>query len=190
MTSSSGASARRPATGSGELRPHCAALDRDDTASELGESRRPRRPCRRPTSRRRRCCARRARRVEASAPRVRPDPCTKPRPILPVPRWRSIDGDLREVATRDRRSPSRRRPPAPRSSDSVTTWSSTSPIARARPPCQGIRKSAAETGLIRTECLTHSGTSGRSISPTVRPFFSTTSGRNSTRSGRTSRSAW
>ena len=93
-----------------------------------------------------------------------------PRPVLPVPRWRSITA----IFTRSRAGSAIAAPSTAvgsSTSDSVTTWSSMRPITRARPPSQGMRKSAAATGLIRTECLTHSGTSGRAISSTGPPLL-------------------
>ena len=52
------------------------------------------------------------------------------------------------------------------------------------------RSRSVDVGAARTVCLTHSGTAGRSISPTGRPRFSTSSGSKRSRSGSTSRSAW
>ena len=51
------------------------------------------------------------------------------------------------------------------STDSVTTWSGTSPIARALPPSHGSGSRSRVTGWLRTECLTHSGTSGSGSPP-------------------------
>ena len=65
----------------------------------------------------------------------------------------------------------------------------TSPIARAAPPAQGIAKLVAVTGRRRTVWRTQAGISLRGTSSSGRPRFSTTSGTNRSRSGRTSRSA-
>src|SRR6266487_6764371 len=127
--------------------------------------------------------------VDASAPRCSPEPWTNPWPIRPVPRWRSMTA----IFARSLPGSATAKPfmvVGSTATDLVTTWSGTSPIARALPPSQGIARSAELTGRLRTECLTHSGTSGSGISSTGRPAFSVSSGSNRFRSGRSSRSAW
>ncbi len=73
--------------------------------------------------------------------------------------------------------------------DSVTTWSSISPIARIAAPSERIAKSAVVTGLIRTVWRTHSGTGGDGMSTSGRPRLRTRSGMKPTRSGSSRRSA-
>ena len=71
------------------LREDAAVLDRDDAAADLGQPLDREGHVASRTCRRRRGCARRGRRDEASAPRCSPDPETKPSPIRPVARCRS-----------------------------------------------------------------------------------------------------
>ena len=172
---SSGASESSPATGSGS------------SATHRGR-------------RRRRRCRRRARRavataramssslmptttmlwascatVEASAPGCSPEPLTKPSPMRPVAEVALDDGDLGEVARGVRDGVPVDDAPALAPSDSVTTWSVTSPIARTRaPPSTGSRSSRGGTGWMRTR-LPHPVGDGlaRSLSSAA-PRFSTT----------------
>src|SRR5262245_9166077 len=116
--------------------------------------------------------------VDASAPRCSPERATKPSPIRPVPRWRSTTAIFASSSF------------GFSSSNSVTTWSGTRPITRTLPAPASMRKSSAVTGWLRTECLTHSGTSGSGISPTGRPDLSVSSGSKRSRSPSTSKSAW
>ena len=79
--------------------------------------------------------------VEASAPRCRPKPRTKPSPIRPVPRWRSITAILTGRA-RGRRPPRRRAGSAPRRATRSRSGRGRARSRAPRPPCQGIRNSS------------------------------------------------
>ena len=130
-------------------------------------------------------CATRRRERAAAQPRAahepEPDPTGAEMPL--------DDGDLREVALGigDRGSVDHGR--LARRATSVTTWSATSPIARARPSLPGNPEILGPTGSIRTVCRTQSGTRPRNLLDRP-PRFRTSSGTNSSRSGRTRRSAW
>ena len=107
--------------------------------------------------------------VDASAPERRPKPRTKPRPMRPVPWWRSMTA----IFARSRPGSDTAWPSTTVGSSissSVTTWSSTSPMTRARPPLHGIAKSPAEIGCTCTVRFTHSGTcaSGMSVDGAAR----------------------
>ena len=100
------------------------------------------------------------------------------------------DGDLRQVALGIGDRQAAATPPARATSDSVTTWSVTSPIARMLDPfAVRPRSPPRDTGCMRTLCRTQSGISTGGASAIRRPRFSTVSGMKSTRSGRTSTSA-
>src|SRR6266511_1450155 len=144
ITSASGASASNPATGSGSSAatspPSITTMPppsspRRSTARTMSASAMP------TTTMLWASCAT----VEARAPRCKPEPCTKPRPIRPVPRWRSITAifarSLPESATA---APSA--VAGSSTSASVITWSGTSPITRTLPPVHGMWKSLAVTG--------------------------------------------
>jgi hypothetical protein len=126
--------------------------------------------------------------VEARAPERRPNPRTSPRPIRPVPRWRSITA----ILARSRSGSATACPSSnvgSSTSDSVRIWSGITPITRACPRPRD-RKSRAATCRTRTVCLTHSGTSTRSIASTGRPRLRTVSGTKLSGSLSRSRSAW
>ena len=150
----------------------------------------PRPPSTRRSCRRRRRCARRARRVDASAPRCRPKPRTKPRPTRPVPRCRSTTAIFaRSRSGSASASPARtRRLVDERVGDDL-----------ARDDPDHARVAAAPTGCGtspgRTRRCAPCGAPSpapppRGISAAGPPRFSTSSGTKRSRSGRTSRSAW
>ena len=75
-------------------------------------------------------------------------------------------------------------------SASVTIWPGSTPITRMRPaPSQATRRSPLVSVATRTVLRTQSGTTAAAMSATGRPALSTMWGRNSRRSGRSSRSA-
>ena len=90
---------------------------------------------------------------DASAPRCSPDPETKPSPVRPVARCRSTTA----IFARSRSASATAWPAdtaGSRTSDSVTTWSVTRPIARMLDPSTRRRSRPAETGL-HADALPH-----------------------------------
>ena len=171
ITTSSGASERKPATGAGTRRAP-AALDDDDPATDLGEP------------------GHRARHVLVCHPddddvvRVvrdgRGEPATlEPRardeaePIRPVPRWRSMTA----IFARSRSVGNACRPARlldERLGDDLIL---DSPITRATAGPRDLEV-GGENGLIRTLCVTQSGTSAADLRLERRPRLSTISGTN------------
>ena len=128
--------------------------------------------------------------VVASAPRSSPNPFTRPRPIRPVPRWRSTTA-IFAWSRAGSASASPARTSGSSTSDAVTIWPGISPITRAcSPPLHGIRNISGPSAPRRTVCRTQSGTGTRGISGTGAPRFSTSSGTKRSRSGRIRMSAW
>ena len=128
--------------------------------------------------------------VEASAPRCRPKPRTKPRPTRPVPRWRSTTAIFARSCVRvgDRLAGARRRLVDERVGDDLSRHDPDhARLAAAPGHPEHLRAEGADPHRVPHPV----GHLGRAGSPRpAAPFFSTRSGTNRSRSGSTSRSAW
>ena len=114
--------------------------------------------------------------VDASAPRCRPKPRTKPRPMRPVPRCRSMTAIFARSRAGVRHGLAGARRSAPRRATRSRSGPATSPITRARPPAPRDAEHLGAERADRTVCRTHSGTSACGISATGRPALSTSVG--------------
>jgi hypothetical protein len=133
--------------------------------------------------------------VEAKAPRLRPNPVTKPLPSRPVARCRST----RQILRRSRAGSATAQPSfvvGCIASDSVTICPGITPITRTSSPSDRMARSSRWICAAFIVLRTHPGTplcgngSAWPPSATRRPFLKTFDGRKSTRSGSRQKSAW